>query len=96
MQKLAPCSYSVEVHHGLVWKRHIDHLLKLRDEEKDRQYFLKELKDLEEEEEDIFMPFTGNSLPERNLPSRVRQENIRRYSQRERQPPNRFTPYIPH
>ena len=46
LQKLAPYSYSVEVHHALVWKRHIDHLLKLQDEEKDRQYFPKVSKDL--------------------------------------------------
>ena len=79
-----------------VWKHHIDHLLKLQDEEKDRQYFPKVSKDLEKEEEDIFMPFTGNTLPERNLHSRVRQVNVQHYPQRERQPPNRFTPYIPH
>ena len=53
-------------------------------------------KDLEEEEEDIFMLFTGNTLPERNLPSRVRQVNVGSYPHWEKQPPNRFTPYIPH
>ena len=73
----------------------IDHLLKLQDEEKDRQYFPKVSKDLEEEEDDIFMPFTGNTLPERNLPSRVRQENVRRYPQRERQPPKKQVYSIP-
>ena len=75
----------------------IDHLLKLQDEEKYRQYFLKVSKDLEEEEDDIFMLFTVNTLPERNLLARVHQENVRLYPQRERQPPKkRFTPYIPH
>ena len=29
LQNLAPYLCSVDVHHGLVWKRHIDHFLKL-------------------------------------------------------------------
>ena len=48
-------------------------------------------KDLEEDEDDTFMPSTGNTVPERNLPSRVRQENVRRYPQRKRQPTKWFT-----
>ena len=58
----------------------IDHLLKLQDEEKDRQYFPKVSKDLEEEE-DIFMPFTRNTFPERTF--MISSRKLRRYPQRE-------------
>ena len=101
LQKLAPYSYSVEVQHGLIWKRHVNHLLKLEDAEQDRQYSSNVPKDLEEEEEDIYLPFTGNNMPERIPPERIpppsaRQENSRHYPRSERRPPNRFAPYIHH
>jgi len=37
LQKLAPYSYRVEVQRELVWKCHVDHLMKLRDADEDCQ-----------------------------------------------------------
>ena len=81
-KRLGPLMYEIETDTGLVWKRHVDHL---GTEVKDSQ---------QETEEDIIIPTSLEERPAATAQSNEQQpaEPARRYPQRERRCPERYTP----
>ena len=87
-KRLGPLMYEIETDTGLIWKRHVDHLKSLGTVVKDAQ---------PETDKDIVIP-TG--IEERSAataqsneqPPAEPAEPVRRYPQRERRQPERYTP----
>ena len=87
-KRLGPLMYEIETDTGLIWKRHVDHLKSLGTVVKDAQ---------PETEENIIIP-TGTeersaatAQSNEQLPAEPA-EPVRRYPQRERRQPERYTP----
>ena len=55
-------------------KRHVDHLVKLEEAEQDREYSSSVSND--QDNEDIYVPFTGNDVPARNVTPRAPLGNL--------------------
>ena len=77
--------YEIETDTGLVWKRHVDHLKSLGTEVKDSK---------QETEKDIIIPTSLDERPATTAQNNEQQpaEPARRYPQRERRCPDRYTP----
>ena len=88
-KRLGPLMYEIQTDTGLIWKRHVDHLKGLGTVVNDAQ---------PETEEDIIIPTSPEVRPpaattENNeQPPAEPAEPARRYPQRERRRPERYTP----
>ena len=86
-KRLGPLIYEIQTDTGLIWKRHVDHLKDLGTVVSDAP---------PETEEDFVIPTGLRERPAATTPSNEQPpaepaEPARRYPQRERRPPERYT-----